>query len=99
MPCAMSRRISTNTTDIEGRAMALRKLKWWFVVVALLCAMRLHAQESLLIGPGDLLHITVLREPDLEQKVRVRDSGEISIALIGDIPVAGLTPTDAANKI
>jgi len=79
--------------------MALRKLKWWFVVVALLCAMRLHAQESLLIGPGDLLHITVLREPDLEQKVRVRDSGEISIALIGDIPVAGRTPTDAANKI
>ena len=56
-------------------------------------------RESLLIGRGDLLHITVFREPDLEQRVRVKDSGEIDLELTGAIKVAGLTPSDAANAI
>lgn len=56
-------------------------------------------RESLLIGRGDLLHITVFREPDLEQKVRVKDSGEIELDLAGMVKVAGLTPPDAAKAI
>ena len=55
--------------------------------------------ESLLIGSGDLLHITVFRESDLEQKVRVKDSGEIALQLIGNIAVRGLAPTEAADRI
>jgi polysaccharide export outer membrane protein len=57
------------------------------------------AGESLLIGRGDLLHITVLREPELDQHVRVRDSGTITLALAGDLPVQGLTPAEAAARI
>ncbi|HTV06517.1 MAG TPA: polysaccharide biosynthesis/export family protein [Acidobacteriaceae bacterium] len=56
-------------------------------------------RESLLIGPGDLLHVTVLREPELEQRVRVRDSGEVTLPLIGDVHVAGLDPGTAADAI
>ncbi|HEX3437452.1 MAG TPA: polysaccharide biosynthesis/export family protein [Pseudacidobacterium sp.] len=55
--------------------------------------------ESLLIGPGDLLHITVFREPDLEQHVRVKDSGEIDLDLAGAVKVLGLTPGKAAGVI
>lgn len=55
--------------------------------------------ESLLIGPGDLLHITVLREPELEQHVRVLDSGVAALALIGNIQLQGLTPAQAAIRI
>jgi polysaccharide biosynthesis/export protein len=55
--------------------------------------------ESLLIGRGDLLHIAIFREPDLEQKVRVKDSGEVQLELAGTIKVAGLTPADAAKAI
>jgi polysaccharide biosynthesis/export protein len=55
--------------------------------------------ESLLIGPGDLLHITIFRVPDLEQKVRVKDSGEVDLDLAGTLHVAGLTPSDAAKSI
>lgn len=55
--------------------------------------------ESLLIAPGDLLHITVLREPELEQRVRVRDAGDVNLPLIGDVHVAGLDPETAAAKI
>lgn len=56
-------------------------------------------KESLLIGPGDLLHITVLREPELDQHMRVLDSGEITLALAGNLPVQGLTPAEAAARI
>jgi polysaccharide export outer membrane protein len=55
--------------------------------------------ESLLIGPGDLLHITVLREPELEQQVRVLDSGAVALALVGETKVQGLTPAQAADRI
>lgn len=57
------------------------------------------AKESLLIGPGDLLHLTVFREPEMEQKARVQDSGNISIELVGDVHVSGLTPAGAADVI
>jgi polysaccharide biosynthesis/export protein len=57
------------------------------------------AQESLLIGPGDLLRITVLRESELDQRVRVLDSGEIALELVGKVPVDGLTPAQAAARI
>lgn len=55
--------------------------------------------ESLLIGPGDLLRISVLRESELDQHVRVLDSGEITLALVGNLPVQGLTPAEAADRI
>ena len=57
------------------------------------------APESLLIGPGDLLRISVLREPELDQHVRVLDSGEIALSLAGNLPVQGLTPAEAAARI
>ena len=57
------------------------------------------AKESLLIGPGDLLHIAVFREPEMEQSVRVQDAGDISLELIGDLHVSGLTPAQAAQAI
>jgi polysaccharide export outer membrane protein len=55
--------------------------------------------ESLLIGPGDLLHVTVLREPELDQHARVLDSGMVALALIGNVAVEGLTPALAADRI
>jgi polysaccharide biosynthesis/export protein len=56
-------------------------------------------RECLLIGPGDLLQVTVLREPELEQRVRVRDSGDVNLPLIGDVHVAGLDPGAAADAV
>jgi polysaccharide biosynthesis/export protein len=44
-----------------------------------------------LIGPEDLLEITVLEAPDLNRTVRVSDDGAISLALLGSIQVAGMS--------
>jgi len=57
------------------------------------------SRESLLIGPGDLLHISFLREPELDQHVRVLDSGDLVLALAGRVHVQGLTPAAAALRI
>jgi polysaccharide export outer membrane protein len=55
--------------------------------------------ETLLIGPGDTLHIQVLDTPELEQHPRVTDAGEIPLVGVGNLKVAGLTPAAAASRI
>ena len=51
------------------------------------------------IGSGDVLRITVLGQPDLSAEVGVNDKGTVAVALIGDVPVAGLSPSAAAARI
>jgi polysaccharide export outer membrane protein len=51
--------------------------------------------EYLLIGSGDLVDVTVFREPELETKVRVDAIGNITLPLINSIHIAGLTPQQA----
>ena len=55
----------------------------------------LLASESLLIGPGDLLHIEVADTPEMDQHPRVTDAGEVPVAAVGNVHVAGLTPAAA----
>jgi polysaccharide export outer membrane protein len=66
----------------------------------LLCGAPLDAQmESLLIGPGDLLHIQFYDTPELEQHTRVDDAGAVSLLFIGPVTLAGETPGEAAKLI
>jgi polysaccharide biosynthesis/export protein len=71
-----------------------------FVFVLLQGATTLLAQsESLLIGPGDLLHIQIYDTPEMEQRARVTDAGRIPFSFLGDVSVSGLTPGQAAERI
>jgi polysaccharide export outer membrane protein len=62
-----------------------------------LAAVPSAARAAYLLGPGDLLKITVFKNADLSLDVRVSDSGSIGYPLIGAVPVGGLT-LDAAEK-
>jgi polysaccharide export outer membrane protein len=55
--------------------------------------------ESLLIGPGDLLHLQVYDTPEMEQRARVTDAGNIPFSFLGNVHVASLTPEQAAKQI
>lgn len=44
------------------------------------------------IGPGDVLEISVWKNPELTSTVPVRPDGRISVPLLGDVQAAGLTP-------
>src|ERR1700742_597749 len=56
-------------------------------------------QESLLIGPGDLVQVDVMDTPEMEQQVRVTDEGTVPLAYIGSVHVSGETPSAAAAAI
>jgi len=56
-------------------------------------------KESLLIGPGDALHIQVYDTPEMEQRARVTDAGEIPVSFLGNVKVANMTPSQAAKVI
>lgn len=51
------------------------------------------------IGPQDVLSISVWKEAELTQSVPVRPDGKISMPLLNDVQAAGLTPTQLANEI
>jgi polysaccharide export outer membrane protein len=57
------------------------------------------AEQEYLLAPGDILKITVFKNPDLSVDVRVSESGSISYPLIGSVPVSGLTLPAAERKI
>jgi polysaccharide biosynthesis/export protein len=67
---------------------------------ALLCGTSLLAQqESLVIGPGDLLKVQVYDTPELDQHPRVDDAGNVPLLFTGNVAVAGKTPGQAASVI
>ena len=61
-------------------------------------APRINA-SSYIIGPADVLEVTVWKEPALSGPVPVRPDGKISLALLGDLPAADLTPLQLAASI
>ena len=73
------------------------------LIVALLClfpsAIFAQNSESLLIGPGDLLHIHVFDAPEFEQHARVNDEGFVSLVFLGGTKVDGLVPSAASLRI
>lgn len=52
-----------------------------------------------IIGPEDVLEITVWRNQDLSKQVAVRPDGRISLPLIGDVVAVGKTPTQLTDEI
>lgn len=52
-----------------------------------------------IIGPEDVLEITVWRNQDLSKIVAVRPDGRISLPLIGDVTAVGKTPSRLTEEI
>jgi polysaccharide export outer membrane protein len=60
-------------------------------------------KQEYVLGPSDVLKISVWRNPDLSGEAIVRPDGTISLALVGDLPAAGRTPgqvrADVAQRL
>jgi polysaccharide export outer membrane protein len=57
------------------------------------------ASSSYVIGPSDMLTVTVWKEPTLSGNILVRPDGMITMSLIGDVQASGLTPLQLADQI
>jgi polysaccharide biosynthesis/export protein len=55
--------------------------------------------KEYIIGPEDVLEITVWRNQDLSKVVAVRPDGRISMPLIGDVTAVGRTPSQLTEEI
>jgi polysaccharide export outer membrane protein len=77
----------------------MKHLRALLLVFFAVTASSLAQNESLLIGPGDLLHLQVYDTPEMEQRARVTDAGNIPFSFLGTVKVSGLTPEQAAAQI
>lgn len=55
--------------------------------------------EDYVIGAQDVLAINVWHEPELSRSVPVRPDGKISLPLVGDLSVSGLTPRSLQARL
>ncbi len=80
----------------------MEKLLRWVPLLFVLLSVPISVRaqnESLLIGPGDLLHLQVYDTPEMEQRARVTDAGTIPFSFLGSVRVSGMTPEQAAEQI
>jgi polysaccharide export outer membrane protein len=68
-------------------------------VIAVECGAAAQNQDSLLIGPGDLLQLKVFDTPELDQSVRVTDAGTIPLIVGTNVQVSSVTAESAARNI
>ncbi|HWP35279.1 MAG TPA: polysaccharide biosynthesis/export family protein, partial [Thermodesulfobacteriota bacterium] len=57
------------------------------------------ARDDYVIGPDDVVQITVWRNDTLSRTVPVRPDGKISLPLIHEVQAAGLTPLQLRDEI
>ena len=55
--------------------------------------------ETVTLAPGDSITISVFGRPELTSTVYVSDGGMIDVPLAGSIPVVGLSPSSAADRV
>lgn len=91
---------------------AMRKLLPWVTTSVLLIAfasavasevkigeVKVAADPSYLIQAGDVLIVSVWKEPDLQAEVLVRPDGGLSFPLAGDLQAAGKTVTELQTNL
>ena len=51
------------------------------------------------LGVGDAVRVTVYQQPDLTTEARITERGGISMPLVGEVKLAGMSSHEAAAKI
>jgi len=75
----------------------------WFPALAgvalLALAIQGQADPRETLGAGDSIRVTVFQNPDLTTETRISERGTIMFPLIGEVALAGQTPTGGAVQI
>jgi len=80
--------------------MLVRKSLSMYLIIAVACCWSVAVDAQLSpfaeyrIGPSDVLTVSVWQQEELTRTVTVRSDGAITFPLLGDLPVAGLTPLE-----
>lgn len=77
----------------------MKRFVKWMMAVALVLSMGVAGAAEVLLGPGDVVKLSVYGSPDLSLETRVSESGNITFPLLGQVPVGGLSVAAAEKKI
>jgi len=77
----------------------MRALRLALILSLLSAAVWAAETDSYVIGDGDILHILVYDEPDLERTVTVQPDGLIRFPLVRQLQVGGLSVQDAEQRL
>ena len=80
---------STNPSSSQSQGASAKATEKYSLIVT----------QDYIIGPEDVLEITVWRNQDLSKVVAVRPDGRISLPLIGDVIAVGKTPAQLTEEI
>jgi polysaccharide export outer membrane protein len=69
------------------------------VILLMVSLAGLSSAAEYLVGPGDVLDITVYDNDDLKTRVRVGNDGTIVMSLLGQVEVSKLSVTQIGDKI
>ena len=93
------------------RGNLMRFVASWIFIAVMVCGATGCVEEQVnykvdmvppgefLLGPEDVLIVTVWKNQDLSREVVIRPDGMISMPLIGDVPAANLTANSLAKRI
>jgi polysaccharide export outer membrane protein len=96
---------------VRQRGKAMRLIISWCLIAVMVGGMTGCAGEQInykvdmvapaefLLGPEDVLTVTIWKNSDLSRDVVVRPDGMISMPLVGDIQATGLTANQLAKRI
>jgi len=89
---------------LDKKGHCRKNLFLFFLIIffSLLSPSNLTAKEkdaSYLIGPEDILEISVWKDPELTKQVIVRPDGRISFPLIGEVEAGGHTVKSLEDKL
>ena len=82
-----------------GRAALIKRIALCFIFLIAAPVQPASAQQEYLLSSGDIVKITVFKNPDLTLEARVSELGTIGFPLLGEVPVGGLTLPAAERKI
>ncbi len=90
------------TKLLESRG--LNKHWMWMGCAALLLSSAVIAEEvfprgAYRVQPGDVLQVSVWREPDMQLETVVRPDGGISVPLVGEVSVQGKTVDELRTEL
>ena len=77
----------------------MKKIVFWLAVCMMTITVNSVDAADILLGPGDVVKVSVFGNPDLSLETRVSEAGSISFPLIGDVAIGGLATAAAEKKI
>lgn len=77
----------------------MKQLTKWLAALMLLTLFGGAQAAEAVLGPGDVLKVSVYGSPDLATDTRVSDAGTITFPLLGPVSVGGLTSAAAEKKL